>query len=337
MVSVFVQSHPPTGKLGRRFLTNRDEPMRCPRPVLVGSAGRPRHTRVTTAEEDTLMQELKGKVAVVTGGASGIGFGLAARAGHEGMTVVVCDVEQGALDKAVATLRERGYPAHGRRVDVRSEAEVNATADWAFAEFGAVHLLCNNAGVITKDAPAWEASMTDWQWVLGVNLWGVIHGVRAFVPRMIAGGEEGHIVNTSSMAGLVTGRIGSAVYDASKHAVLALSESLYRDLAITTPKVSASVLCPGAVMTNIFAAERNRPKDLGGTGAPSDVGRTAFSGDSLTPDDMANEVFDAIAAGRFYVLAAQTEMYEFTKMGHDRMWEGRNPAVPHRLLAARDH
>ena len=316
-----------------------DERIRAGRPLRrVAISARLR--ALTPPGEETIrtveMKEFQGRVAVITGAASGIGFALAERAGRERMTVVLSDVEQGALERATATLGERGYNVRPYRVDVRHEAEVEKMAEWVFAELGAVHLLCNNAGVIAPERAAWEHTSADWEWVLGVNLWGVIHGVHAFVPRMLASGEEGHIVNTASMAGLVTGRIGNATYDASKHAVLALSESLYRDLVVRQTRVSASVLCPGAVRTNIFAAERNRPPELGGASADATAGATAFPGDSFTPDDMADQVFSAVREDRFYILAAQTEMFEWTKMGHDRMWEGRNPAVPHRLLAARN-
>src|SRR5215211_3201520 len=208
------------------------------------------------------MQELRGRVAVVTGAASGIGLALAERAAQEGMTIVMADVEQQALASAADTLQKRGATVAAHRVDVTSEAEVEALAAWVFETIGAVHLLCNNAGVISRQRPTWEYSVSDWQWLLGVNLWGVVHGIRSFVPRMLAGGEEGHVVNTASMAGLVTGGIGTAVYDTTKHAAVSLSESLYRDLLVRQTRVSASVLCPGAVQTNIFDAERNRPAAL---------------------------------------------------------------------------
>jgi NAD(P)-dependent dehydrogenase (short-subunit alcohol dehydrogenase family) len=284
------------------------------------------------------VKDFKGRVAVITGAASGIGFALAERAAAEGMKVVLCDVEAGALEKATASLTAKGFPATGRQLDVSDEAAVEAVAKAVYAEHGAVHLLCNNAGVYNRPKPSWEHTIADWKWVLDVNLWGVIHGLRAFVPRMLASGEEGHIVNTASMAGLITGGIGTAVYDASKHAVLSLSESLYKDLMVLTPKVGASVLCPGAVTTNIFTADRNRPAELGkdsGAGADSPL-TTSIPGDSFPPSKMADEVFSAVQENRFYVLAAQTAIYEWTKMGQDRMWEGRNPAVAHRLIAARD-
>ncbi len=281
------------------------------------------------------MQDFKGRVAFITGGASGIGYALAERAADEGMTVVIADVEQGALDQAAASLRERGAAVAAHVLDVRDEHAVEDLAGKVFEEHGAVHLLCNNAGVINSERPTWEQPIADWKWVLDVNLWGVIHGIRSFVPRMLATGEEGHVVNTASMAGLVTGRMGAAVYDASKHAVVSLSESLYRDLAIHTTRVGASVLCPGAVTTRIFQAARNRPPELRGAESnDDDAGETAFPGDAFPPSEMARQVFDAVRENRFYILAAQTEMLEWTKMGQDRMWEGRNPAVPRRLMAS---
>lgn len=282
------------------------------------------------------MEQFEGRVAVVTGAASGIGFALAARAANEGMTVLMADVEQNALEAAAAQLRDQRFKAVPHVLDVTKPEQVEQLAERAFREFGAVHLLCNNAGVMTREKPAWEASVEDWEWTLSVNVWGVIHGIRAFVPRMLASGEEGHIVNTASMAGLITGRAGNVVYDASKHACLSISESLYRDLIVRQTRVSASVLCPGAVVTKIFEAERNRPAGLGGGTGPVVSGATSFPGDSYPPEEMANQVFDAVRSNRFYVLAAQREMLEWTKMGHDRMFGGKNPAVPHRLLAMRD-
>ena len=283
------------------------------------------------------MQQLEGRVAVVTGAASGIGFALAERAAKEGMTVVLSDIETNALEAATGSLRDRGFKVASQRMDVSNEAEVEGLAKRVYDEFGAVHLLCNNAGVLNRERPVWEATTADWRWVLAVNLWGVIHGIRAFVPRMLAGGQEGHIVNTASMAGLITGGSGTGIYDASKHAVLSLSESLYRDLVAETSKVSASVLCPGAVSTKIFQAERNRQEEFGTPGPETeDKGASAFGDQSFPPSEMANRVFEAVQANRFYVLGAQDVMYEWTKMGHDRMWEGRNPAVPHRVIAARN-
>lgn len=285
------------------------------------------------------MREFRGRTAVITGAASGIGRALAERAAREGMNVVLADIEAGPLQSAEAAIRAMGARTLSRVTDVRHQYELDALAEAAYAQFGAVHLLCNNAGVYNRERAAWGFSQGDWDWVFDVNLWGVVNGLRAFVPRMLASGEEGHIVNTASMAGLVTGGLGTAVYDASKHAVLSLSESLYRDLAVRTSKVSASVLCPGAVSTNIFNADRNRPGEYGESSGPQPVSKVAtpaIGGDSFPPEAMAEAVFEAVREGRFYVLAAQTVIYEWVKMGHDRMWEGKNPAVPRRLIAERE-
>ena len=179
-----------------------------------------------------------------------------------------------------------------------------------------MHLLCNNAGVLNRERATWLHTAADWQWVLNVNLWGVVHGIRAFVPRMLAGGDEGRIVNTSSMAGLITGGPGTAIYDASKHAVLSLSESLYRDLVVRQAKVSASVLCPGAVDTKIFESERNRPAELAPAGGALPESRVAAGGQGqFPPEEMAQQVFDAVRANRFYVLATQPAVIEWTKIG----------------------
>jgi len=282
------------------------------------------------------MEQFSGRVAVVTGAASGIGFALAERAGREGMSVVLSDIEAGALEAAVEKVRGLGVKAIGVRTDVSKEADVETLAERAYGEFGAVHLLCLNAGVYNRQRATWLQSVDDWRWVLDVNLWGVIYGIRAFVPRMLAGGEEGHIVNTASMAGVITGGPGTAVYDASKHAVRSLTESLYRDLVVRTKQLSVSVLCPGAVDTRIFEAERNRPADLSVPEGPEPTSGVASALGQYPPEEMANQVFDAVRADRFYVLAAQQPIIEWTKMGYDRMFGGKNPAVSHSLLAQRD-
>ena len=234
------------------------------------------------------MQEFAGKVAVVTGAASGIGFALAERAGQEGMTVVMSDIETGALEAAVEKLRAKGYKAIPHQLDVTRPDEVENRLPKRVLPRGWRSTTCfaNNAGVMN----AREADLGKRRGVLAVDALGERLGRdprdRAFVPRMLASGEEGHIVNTASMAGLITGRAGNAVYDASKHACLAISESLYRDLVLRQTKVSASVLCPGAVLTQIFAAERNRPAQLGGGDAPVTSGETAFP--NSYPPGMAN-------------------------------------------------
>jgi NAD(P)-dependent dehydrogenase (short-subunit alcohol dehydrogenase family) len=284
------------------------------------------------------MQEFAGRVAVVTGAGSGIGRALARQFAAAGMKLVLADIEPAPLEAVREELRTAGTPAIAQTVDVSRAADIDALAERAFSEFGAVHILCNNAGVLHRNKPAWEHTVADWRWVLDVNLWGVIHGLRAFVPAMLERGEEGHIVNTASMAGLITGGIGTAPYDASKHAVLSLTESLYKDLRLRQAKLSASVLCPGAVDTNIFEADRNRASEYGPSeGEPATSRVTAAQagesvGGALAPAEVAQAVFEAIQEDRFYVLAAQSVIFEWVKMGHDRMWEGRNPAVPRRSL-----
>src|SRR5882672_5491751 len=204
------------------------------------------------------MRDLAGRVAVVTGGGSGIGRAMVKRFAREGAKVVVADVDESALAAVVASVRIRGGEALGVRTDVTELASVQALAATAFATFGKVHVLCNNAGVALWGGLE-AATHRDWQWVLGVNLWGVIHGVEAFVPRMIALKEPGHIVNTASMAGLVATR-GLGIYNTSKYAVVGLSETLAKDLR--PYGIGVSVLCPMGVATQIRASERNRPATL---------------------------------------------------------------------------
>jgi NAD(P)-dependent dehydrogenase (short-subunit alcohol dehydrogenase family) len=271
------------------------------------------------------MDELRGKVAVITGAASGIGLGLAERAAREGMRVVLADIEERALKAAEEQVRGLGAATLAKVTDVRHHAALDALAEAAYD------------GVIPRAQPAWEYPQADWDWVFDVNVLGVVNGLRTFLPRMLAGGEEGHIVNTASMAGMITGGLGTAVYDASKHAVRSLSESLYKDLAATTSRIGASVLCPGAVATNIMGAERNRQADYGGPAAPgAPVQTIAIGGTSLEPADMAEAVFEAVRAKRFYVMAAQNVIYDWMKMGQDRIWEGKNPAVARSVIAERE-
>jgi NAD(P)-dependent dehydrogenase (short-subunit alcohol dehydrogenase family) len=203
------------------------------------------------------MRELRHKVAVVTGGASGIGLALARRFAAEGMALVLADVEGEALDVAAAALDDEGAEVLAIRTDVSDPAQVEALAEAAFERHGSVHLLCNNAGVVHRGA-AWEQSLEDWEWVLGVDLWGVIHGVRAFVPTMLASGEPGHVVNTASVAGLVP-FLEIASYDVAKAGVVSLSESMYLDLRRQKAALGVSVLCRGVVNTRIYSSERNRP------------------------------------------------------------------------------
>src|SRR5437870_3195787 len=205
------------------------------------------------------MRDFAGKVAVVTGGASGIGLGLATRFAQEGMKVVLADVEAPALEAAVSGLREQEFEVLGVPTDVSSSEAVEELARRTLEAYGKVHIVCNNAGVSTGFGRIWEASLKDWQWALSVNLWGVIHGVHTFVPLMLAQDEEGHVVNTASVAGLLP---SNRVYSVTKHAVVALSEALYHSLRQMDAKVHASVLCPGLIETRIMYSYRNRPPEL---------------------------------------------------------------------------
>jgi NAD(P)-dependent dehydrogenase (short-subunit alcohol dehydrogenase family) len=250
------------------------------------------------------VDELSGKVAVVTGAASGIGLALSRAFAAADMKVVLADIEADALEKAVADLPE-GTDALSVLCDVSVGAQVEALRDAAVERFGAVHVVCNNAGVSTG-GPVWQQTVEDWEWVLGVNLWGVIHGVRAFTPLLIEQGD-GHIVNTASMAG-VTSPPFMGVYNVTKHAVVTLSETLFADLSMAgAAGVGVSVLCPGWVQTRIHEAGRNRPVAPGAAEvAVADAGLAEFVGkliaDGLAPDDVAAMVLDAVRTRRFYVL-----------------------------------
>jgi NAD(P)-dependent dehydrogenase (short-subunit alcohol dehydrogenase family) len=208
----------------------------------------------------TGVKNFRDRVAVVTGAASGIGLALAERFAAEGMKVVMADIEAGALATASEALRRHAATVLAIRVDVSRPEDVERLADETYRAFGAAHVVCNNAGVGVIGA-VHEHTLEDWQWVINVNLWGVIHGVRAFLPRMLAGGDEGHFVNTASIAGLTTSAFMS-VYDVTKHGVVALSESMYKELTTTGAPIGVSVVCPGLINTNIMRSSRNRPESL---------------------------------------------------------------------------
>ena len=256
------------------------------------------------------MKSLKGRVAVVTGAASGIGLALAERLAAEGMKVVLADVEAEALARAESSLRSTGAEVLAVPTDVSKADQVDHLAQQSREAFGGIHVLCNNAGVgATSGAAFWEMTQADWEWVLSVNLWGAINGMRTFVPLLLEQ-EEGHVVNTASMAGLNTSAPGSmGVYSVSKHAVVALSESLQVSLQIRGAKVGVSVLCPAWVRTNISDSKRNRPAEYPvtepertpqATAAIEYVSSLVAAGSP--PADMAAVVVDAIREQRFYVL-----------------------------------
>jgi NAD(P)-dependent dehydrogenase (short-subunit alcohol dehydrogenase family) len=253
------------------------------------------------------MERFEGRVAVITGGASGIGLALARRFAGEGMKVVIGDVEEPALKAAVDELHGGGAEVEGVVTDVTDAEQMQGLADAAVARFGGVNVFCNNAGV-GGGGLSWEMPLSTWEWVLGVNLWGVIHGIRAFVPLLMQQ-DEGHIVNTASIAGLVAAPF-MGPYNASKHAVVALSETLHHELAMMAPQVKVSVLCPGWVSTNIADSSRNRPAHLQGDaledGAAGELLRQIIA-QGMPPADLAEKVLAAIRDDRFWILTHDDE------------------------------
>ena len=256
------------------------------------------------------MKVFKDRVAVVTGGASGLGRAMALRFAREGMKVVLADIEKAALAQTEKAFTAAGHAVLAVRTDVSNGRDVDALADQAFKTFGGVHILCNNAGV-APGGTVWEQSEKDWAWTLGVNVWGVIHGIRAFVPRMLEQNVEGHVVNTASVAGLLSPP-GMAMYCVSKHSVVALTECLHHDLIEFGARIRASVLCPAFVPTGISDSERNRPEALRDQKSKSPVDqqreeklRHAVKSGRISAEQVADLVFEAIGSDRFYILPHQ--------------------------------
>jgi NAD(P)-dependent dehydrogenase (short-subunit alcohol dehydrogenase family) len=257
------------------------------------------------------MKDFKSKVAVITGAADGIGLALAERCAQECMKVNLADIEIGALFEAEKNLKSRGVETLAVKTDVSQARDVQTLADKTIAEFGAVHLLCNNAGV-GGVLSVWESTLADWQWILGVNLWGVIYGLHYFVPVMIEQDFECHIVNTASIAGLIT-NFNSTPYTVNKHGIVALSEVLYRQLQFKTANVGVSVLCPVAVKTGIIESEQNRPEALknqpGGDQNRAIPNWTEYFSNerhfvdiSAPPEKITGLVLEAIANKKFYII-----------------------------------
>jgi NAD(P)-dependent dehydrogenase (short-subunit alcohol dehydrogenase family) len=270
------------------------------------------------------MDSFTGRVAVVTGAASGIGFALAERCAHEGMRVVLADIEQSALEQAAEQLR----PAEVLpvRTDVSNPESVENLARAATDAFGKVHLLFNNAGVLGgRPGAIWESTLNDWKWIFGVNVWGVVHGLRTFVPRMLEHGEAGWIVNTASMGGLVPG--GSA-YGVSKHAVVAISEALYSGLHTREgTQIGCSVLCPIFVRTSLLNAARNRPSELQDGEAAPPVARGRFAArmeNGQLPSEIADAAFDGIRQEKFYIWPGD-EVDEVVRTRFQHIMERSNP------------
>ena len=252
------------------------------------------------------MKEFEGKTAVITGAASGIGKAMAERFAQEKMQVVLADIEEEALEKTVENLRQYQHRVIGVKTDVLVEESINELFAKATAEYGNIHILCSNAGIGANSGnkAIWEIDKQDWDWVMGVNYQGVLQGIQTFLPHMLEHGEEGHVVTTVSMAGLLP---GAGTYGVSKHAVMALTEGLSRDLITRNAKINASVLCPGFVDTNIDKSERNRPSHLGeAQEVTNDMGAEIMSSmlrQGKKPEEIAEIVFEAIKENIFYILS----------------------------------
>jgi NAD(P)-dependent dehydrogenase (short-subunit alcohol dehydrogenase family) len=284
------------------------------------------------------MKNFKDKVAVITGGASGFGREFARIGAERGMKLVLADVQQDALDRAKTELEAQGAQVLAMVCDVRKAEHVQALADATMARFGAVHLVFNNAGV-GSGGLVWENTQADWEWVLGVNLWGVIHGVRIFTPLMLEcakkePGYEGHIVNTASMAGLLNAPT-MGVYNVSKHAVVSLSESLYHDLNLIEAPIGASVLCPYFVPTGIHMSHRNRPDDVQMQAKPTASQRAAqamsekaVSSGKVSAAEVAEFTFDAIGKNQFYIYSHPGALGNVQKRMEDIIMQ-RNPSDPY--------
>lgn len=284
------------------------------------------------------MKVFKDRVAVITGGASGFGREFAIIGARLGMKLVLADVQQDALDKTKAELEAQGAQVLAMRCDVRHAEEVQALADATMEKFGAVHLVFNNAGV-GSGGLVWENTQADWDWVIGVNLWGVIHGVRIFTNLMLECAKknpqfEGHIVNTASMAGLLNAPT-MGVYNVSKHAVVSLSESLYQDLKLVEAPIGASVLCPYFVPTGISQSHRNRPDDVPGS-APTASQRAAqamsdkaVNSGKVTAEEVAENTFKAIADEQFYIFSHPGALGNVQERMEDIVLQ-RNPGDPYK-------
>ncbi|MGR9105455.1 MAG: SDR family NAD(P)-dependent oxidoreductase [Gammaproteobacteria bacterium] len=279
------------------------------------------------------MHNLQDKIAVITGAASGIGRALAERCLRERMQVMLADVETETLTTLTKSLRARGGRVQELAIDVAEPRAVEQLADKTFELFGAVHLLFNNAGVAGPGAGGvvWRSKAADWEWVIGVNLLGVVNGLRSFVPRMLAQDTPAHIVNTASMAGLI-GYDASAAYHASKHAVVALSENLYHSLANQGARIGVSVLCPGWVNTRVMDAERNRPASLEVARTIPPAGLAAIAEQrqhleaGMAPEQVAGYVFTAIAAGKFYIFT-HPELKSLVRRRMEEILNEQNPIL----------
>jgi NAD(P)-dependent dehydrogenase (short-subunit alcohol dehydrogenase family) len=283
------------------------------------------------------MKTFTNRTAVITGGGSGFGLEFARLGASHGMNLVLADVQQDALDGAVAELQAKGAKVLAMRCDVANGEQVQALADATVAKLGVPHLVFNNAGV-GSGGLIWENTLKDWEWVIGVNLWGVIHGLRIFTPLMLRAAQsdpnyEGHMVNTASMAGLLNAP-NMGVYNVSKHAVVSLSESQYQDLALVSTQVSCSVLCPFFVPTGISQSHRNRPGEMRNNEKPTRsqliaqaMSEKAVGGGKVSAADVAKMVFEGIAARQFYLYSHPKALATVQTRLEDIML-ARNPTDP---------
>ncbi len=272
--------------------------------------------------------EFKDRVAVITGGAGGIGKAMAERFARAGMKLLLSDVDQDLLMQTAETLRESGTDVATLAVDVSQPEAVQALADLAFAHFGGVHLLCNNAGVVPggRHRPVWEYPAEDWTWAMDVNLIGVVNGLRAFVPRMLTQDARSHIVNTASIAGLISGS-RAPLYSVSKHAMVRATEALYSGLQDRNANIGVTLLCPGLVGTRIYESERSRPASLATATTPEGGAPPSGNGTVLDVDTVAEMTFNAVCENQFYLLTTP-HFDEHIRERMSAILERRNPVFP---------
>jgi NAD(P)-dependent dehydrogenase (short-subunit alcohol dehydrogenase family) len=281
------------------------------------------------------MKDFEKKVAVITGAASGIGFGMAERCAREGMHVVMADIEEQALQVSKKQLEENGASVISVVTDVAQEDQIETLAQQAMERFGGVHLLVNNAGVGAGQT-LWKATVADWQWTMGVNLWGTIHGIRTFIPLMLEQDADCHIVNVASIEGLWS-RATAGIYQVTKHAVVSLSEVLYYQLKLEKSRIGVSVLCPGGVDTNILDSWRNRPESM--QNPPESIPkytpqmeermvqmRQAFK-EGMKPLEVADYIFKAVKKDKFYIFT-HPELKKYVKKRMKNILKEKNPKSP---------
>ena len=277
------------------------------------------------------MDKFRGRVAVITGGGGGIGGAMAEAFAARGARIVLADLDEGAMSRVATKLGEQGAEVLAVPTDVTAPASVQALADAAARRFGGVHIVCNNAGVATFGEIA-SSTHADWVFTMNVNFWGVVHGVETFVPRLLAQRAGGHVVNTASMAGLTTAPFMS-VYDVTKHGVVALSESMYKELTLSGAPIGVSVVCPGLIDTNIMRSSRNRPESLAEEGKAGPMAQSF--GQSLSdrlaggypPSEVADQVVAGIREGRFYIVPAQPDVKGNIAIRANDLLELRNPTL----------